>query len=483
MKPVEAKIRNYLCMSVSLALIWAIPLIAEAKTLYVNGSTGNDAITYANNNESNPWRSIGRAAWGSTNRSTPNATEAARAGDTVLVAAGTYSTAGTDIRYDPAYNSVNSGTSNNPITFQASGTVHLTLGNSRGPMIGSNGKDYVTWSGFSIHEATAVSRADTGPITVWGATGVIIENNTINGNGDPGYGDNHPGIRIEGSRNVTVRNNRISNFRTSVVNPVNGAGIQVYESYNLLISNNDISASGSGIFLKQLIYNATGTTTIRNNLIYNVASGGIVIHRQAVGQTTRIHNNIVRASEDGIRLWGFDTSTFPRNTIIANNTFYENNHGLYILYNLQPNAGIVFFNNIIANSMYAIQSESVPSSGVEQARFSAQHNSYYQLGTHAYISGRYTLSAWKDSLRQDIVAPEAISANPLFVDAAGGNFRLQVGSSALSLGVDVLDLNNNGSVVDTIPAGAYITGNEVIGLGSQSSDVLPPMAPANVRIQ
>ena len=59
-------------------------------TLYVNGATGNDSTTYSNNDSANPWATIGRAAWGSTDRSDPNSEEAAAAGDTVLVAAGTY---------------------------------------------------------------------------------------------------------------------------------------------------------------------------------------------------------------------------------------------------------------------------------------------------------------------------------------------------------------------------------------------------------
>ena len=42
---------------------------ADAKDLCVNGSTGSDATTYAaNNGTSTCWQTIGRAAWGSTNR-------------------------------------------------------------------------------------------------------------------------------------------------------------------------------------------------------------------------------------------------------------------------------------------------------------------------------------------------------------------------------------------------------------------------------
>lgn len=58
-----------------LCLLIAFTLFAmsvEAKDLYVDGSSGSDSTTYANNNANNPWRTIGKAAWGSTNRNGPN---------------------------------------------------------------------------------------------------------------------------------------------------------------------------------------------------------------------------------------------------------------------------------------------------------------------------------------------------------------------------------------------------------------------------
>ncbi len=48
------------------------------------------------------------------------------------------------------------------------------------------------------------------------------------------------------------------------------------------------------------------------------------------------------------------------------------------------------------------------------------------------------------------------------MNAAGGNFRLQAGSPALTLGRDYYGtFGGNSSTV--IPAGAYVTGTEQIG--------------------
>ncbi|MFN0063648.1 MAG: hypothetical protein ACKVPX_14165, partial [Myxococcaceae bacterium] len=109
---------------------------AQAKTLYVNGATGNDAVTYAANDEANPWRSIGRASWGSTNREARDGTQAARAGDVVLIAAGVYSVVGTNTRSEISYYTENHGAPGSPVVFRAQGTVNLTLSSGTGPLIG-----------------------------------------------------------------------------------------------------------------------------------------------------------------------------------------------------------------------------------------------------------------------------------------------------------------------------------------------------------
>ncbi len=90
------------------------PLTAEAKTLYVNGATGNDSTTYASNDANNPWQTIARAAWGSTNYLSPNPGQAAQEGDTVLIAAGTYWEKGFTVaegawRFSVSLNPANSG--------------------------------------------------------------------------------------------------------------------------------------------------------------------------------------------------------------------------------------------------------------------------------------------------------------------------------------------------------------------------------------
>jgi hypothetical protein len=126
---------------------------------------------------------------------------------------------------------------------------------------------------------------------------------------------------------------------------------------------------------------------------------------------------------------------------------------------------VEFRNNIFCNSNSAYHSWNVDNPGLQS--FSTDRNLYHNQARHAdYTGGPVSFSSMQRTYGQD--ANSINGRNPLFVNATAGNFRLQIGSPALALGLDVLDLNNNGSTVDTIPAGAYITGTEVIGLLPQS---------------
>jgi hypothetical protein len=473
------------------ALCVFVPLSANAKTLYVDGASGNDSTTWANNSASSPWRTIGRAAWGSTSRTSPNPNEAARAGDTVIVRAGTYAGQATGQRYEPTYNVVNQGTAGNPIVFQAEGLVQLThTGTLGGPAIGVYNRDYVTWRGFTVDEATARAQGDSGPAVIWYSNGSSIEDCDIDGNGNPGWNDNHTGIRIVESTNVVVRNNRVTSLQTSEIqNAANGSAIQVYYSGAVLIEHNELLDSGSGIFLKAPYGPNLSWYTIRYNLIRDMDDSGIAIHRSPNTASAPIliyQNIVINTNSSPLKIWSFDPSggsTEPMNAKFVNNTVYNGTEGVRVSGNLVPNAGHVFWNNVIwGGQNYAVNFGGDASHFVK-SRIDFEHNLYWSFGNFALVyTNGHTLSTWKSQLGQDNASPAGINQNPMFVNAAGNDFRLQSGSPARTLGVDRLDLNNNGSTTDIIPAGAYITGNEVIGRTSGGSNPTAPMAPTGLRI-
>jgi hypothetical protein len=462
------------------------------KTLYVDLATGNDSTTYANNSEVNPWRTLGRAAWGSTNRNARNPSQAARAGDTVLVAAGTYSGPGSNSRNIPTYYTENSGTAANPIVFRAVGTVILTLSSGNGPVIGAYLENYITWDGFTIHEANAPSRPDTGSVTLFGCTGCVLQNLDINGNGlGHGAEDNHNGIRIEDSHDILIRNNRIQNVYTASSNANNGAGIMVYGSGAVTFEHNEIFDCGSGIDLKGGPNVDIDFFTIRYNVIYNIGVGGtgngIVLHAGAATTPeapTRIYQNVIRnVVQAGVRIWRFsdtDPTNTPMNGKIVNNTIYNVGRGVWVDNEPLPNAGFVFRNNVVMNADEgAIHYNGNPSL---KSKFDSEHNVYFAFGSNFAVttSDTHSLSNWKNSFGQDAASPASVNSNPLFVDAGNLDFRLSAGSPALARGRDFLDLDNDGNTNELITAGAYITGNEVIGRTQAVPDM--PTAPTNLRV-
>lgn len=465
---------------------------AFSKVLYVDASRGDDSVSYAANSADNPWRTIGRAAWGGVNRNSPNSSQAAQAGDTVIVRAGTYSASGTGSRWGVAYRTANSGRAGAPIIFQAEGSVVLTLSSSRGPVIGASGfdgprRDYITWRGFTIHEANAPSTPDTGPIVLAGTVGSTIEDCVVDGNGDPGFNDNHPGIRIEGSHDVLVRNCRISNVRTTGVNGNNGAGIQIYHSGNVTMEHNEIYNSGSGIFLKAPM-DGSGFFNIRYNHIYNVSGSGIAIHRSPnpANSPINVYQNVIRDTRTCVNIWTFDQgSTDPRNAKVVNNTLNNCEVGIGISGNLVNNAGHIIQNNIVTNaSDYAINFAG-DVSNLQRSRIYFEHNLYfaYRRFAIAYTTN-HSLSSWKDAFNQDSTNPASRDTNPMFVNATNRDFRLQTNSPARNAGVDILDLNRNGSTTDLISLGAYITGGEVIGpTSAPPADIGIPAAPTALQLR
>jgi hypothetical protein len=435
----------------------------SAKELYVDANSGNDATSYASNSASAPWRTIGRAAWGSTSRTSTNTNEAARAGDTVHVNAGTYSTTGTGERYGIAYQAVNNGTAGSPITFVAEGLVTLTYTSGVGPVIGSYGRNYITWRGFTVNEVNAPSTSDTGPCVVGDATGVVIEGNNITGVGTNSRQDNYVGIRIDGAWDVTVRNNRVRNFRGY---GRNAAGIMTYYSGRLTIERNELENAGTGIYLKGNILN-TDWITIRYNLIRNIDEAGIDIHRTPTPVTgpLLIYQNIIRDSGRGVAIHGFDSGTTDaQNAKIVNNTLVNNTYGLHVLYPLRDNARHLFWNNVVTGGQYGIYYETTAANLVE-SRIDIEHN-VYNTPTVAQVSTQnLTLASFRSQFNMDNASPAGISTVSLFLDLLS-DLKLLPASPARSIGVDVLDLDRDGSTTDVIPAGAYITGSEVIGPGS-----------------
>jgi len=471
--------RNFISLLVALAHL-SFAAVATGKTLYVNGSTGSDSVTYANNSATAPWRTLGRAVWGSAQRGTPNSSEAARAGDTVIVAAGVYETsAATNERYLPIYNPINSGTSGNPIVIRAErqGATELRSSQSSGrqPIIGTWEKSHIVWDGFYLDESRIPTEGDTGPVTVWYSTDITIQNLTIRGY-NYGWRDNHNGIRLEGVDRIVVRNNDISGYWEEQNNSMNASGITLYDARQVLIENNQVDTANCGIYIKAGI---VGPITVRNNLVRNTMNGMIFgrIGTSEASNGLQAYNNIILNSRSGFVFVGYDTIS-PANVSVVNNTVLSvaEAEGGAVLFRpgYDGYRNLRVFNNILGRSANGV---TIWENRLEQV--TSEYNVFFNNEYAASVAySRYSLDNWRSRFGKDTLG--SVSVDPRFVSESTGNYRLASDSPVRTAGRDILDLNRNGSTTDSIAIGAYALGNEVIGLTSTASTVTRPNPPESV---
>ncbi len=455
------------------------------KYLYVS-PTGNDSVTYANNNASNPWRTIGRATWGSTNRSAPNSAEAAKAGDVVLISGGTYdSTEVVSGRFGGVYNPVNQGTAGNYITFVCSGDCTLTAPNANSPIIGASGRSYIKWyanvsegNSWVINacgmqsgcpNGTVNTTPDTGPVVCHDGTGCHIEGAVIDGTTPVDYTDNWNGVRVENAPSAVIRNNIIRNFRTQSGSR-NASGVTLYGSANTIIENNQISNVAGGIYFKHNGGSSLPMTNVRAR--YNSISNAGQCASWSIGVgSNHFYQNICTDSSFGTLI----TGNGLLNDWIFNNTFYNiSTGGIYLA---TSGTGGRFWNNICVNCASVISNEAGPMTAESVMDF--EHNIYRNFSNfYSGVGGNQTFSAFKSTYPAfEQSAPASIDADPMFVSST--NFHLQSGSPARTLGVDILDLDRDGSTTDIIPAGVYVTGSEVIGLNTGGVVTPPPPPPSD----
>lgn len=433
---------------------------AFSATLNVNSATGSDSNTYAQVAAgTHQWATLGRAMWGNAIRSSPNASEAATAGDTVLVAAGTYTAPDTGISYTPAFNPVNSGSSGNRITIRAVGTVNLsTTGTSGGPVIGAdNGKHYITWDGFTVDETgyTSLESGEQSIVVFHTSNYGTVQNCTLIGRTTAYDDGNHAAIFFSSVSNGYAYNNSI---RDSKGPGSNNAAIYTYETTDSIFEHNYIYNCTGGIFVKSA---TNSNILIRYNKI-NTVSDGIHLGANAGANTNIIayQNIIYNATGTAFITWT-NVSTGCK---IVNNTMY--NVGVAFTYNFEDDE-VLIYNNIVHTATIVVNSMPYPE--VLPTVHDWQHNCYYSWG-HFYawdFGGFKDWTYWTSTANQDTVSPAGITgSDPLFVSIPSLNFKLQGGSPAAALGVDILDLDGDSSTSDNIPAGAYVTGNETIGIES-----------------
>lgn len=480
----------------TLIVMLLLTSVAEAKDLYVNNSGSpacSDSTTYVNNNASNPWCTIGRAAWGNATRPTswPGSyqAQAADSGDIVYITAGTYHYYGSfspSNRWEPLYRLVNANDATDWITFTTiGGNVALTSNKAGGEehsIVGTGAEPtrdrYVKWTGgnhwFTVYIPNMAFQAGSGVITIRGDYTWIEKWDIAGVDTTVTPGDQHVAILAQGSdsnclatlSNLTIRNNKLHGFGGV---GRNSAGITMYcLGDNILIEYNNIYDNWTGINGKSSYLNSDNVNIRKNNIYANHGDG---IAMQAF-DSWYVYQNILRDNEwSGFRFFcdvHYQGSAKPTDIKIVNNTMYGNYTGIAfnsLCENMDSN---YVRNNIITNStnsvLYSTSAECTTTANMGTDDVSFNYNLYEYPGTfwRSDVGFSSTFANFQSTYGQD--ANSLNNVDPLYVNEVSKNFRLQATSPARNAGIDILDLDGDGSTTDAITMGAYITGNEIIGI-------------------
>ncbi|MFI5378942.1 MAG: right-handed parallel beta-helix repeat-containing protein, partial [Tepidisphaerales bacterium] len=311
------------------------------------------------------------------------------AGDRVHDIANGYAPTGIDVRQAQAT------ISNNTIYNNTSYNVYVSNGNN------------TTISGNTVYNSS---------------TGIYADTSTISGN--IAYNNLSAGI-VAGSGAVVTGNTTYNNTGSGYPQ----AGIQVYGGTlqgNISYGNvYGILVSGSGTITGNLLYNNTtdgaafGNSTVFNaNVVYG-NGWGVVINSapNAAARGPSLSNNLIYGNASGgIQLIGGDI------TPIDNNTIYQTTGDAIDVTGAPYSTSVDIRNNILwVTSGYDLRIDPSAQSGV-----TGDYNDLYATGTGKiglWQNVSYAnLNTWQ---LIGLLDAHSISADPLFVNATGGDFHEQ----------------------------------------------------------
>ena len=257
-----------------------------------------------------------------------------------------------------------------------------------------------------------------------GATDATIIGNLVVSNTGQEYGG---GIAVAWGAKVVVQSNQIL---SNTSHDWFGSGLSIVTAEALVDSNliaynvNDLNVDGAGA-VGIAMDGPSQPVTITNNVIVSNTDKGIMVS-DGVYDLKVVNNTIVSNRNEGILAWGTITVPLLRNNIIASNGY----------------CGIA----AAAGAQFQV----------------IDHNDVWQNG-----GGGGNYCDYGGAVNPPAPGPGDISADPLFVDAANGDYHLQADSPCIdagtSVGAPVTDIE--GTPRDAMPdIGAYEWGKYCIFL-------------------
>ena len=377
---------------------------------------------------------------------------AAVAGDTVLVAPGTY------------FENINFNGKPILVTSSAGPTTTIIDGARLGPVVTfSTGETLASMlSGFTLQngQSNTASQDAGGGIFIYFASPTIRNNHIFENVACVAGG----GIEIAFG-DPLITQNKIANNSQSGCSEGAGAGIGVIGTApqpgvlqiinNIILDNVATGGFGGGIYMFQ-----PGKFILQNNVIAeNVASGaspsqggGVYINAE---EAVNIVQNVVygNTADQGAGLYvGFGTTSILANNTVANNNSTLNGSALFVT-GVDNLASIT--NNLLigADGQNAVYCDAI----VSQPPIFTANDAYALNGTG--MQGTCSLEA---RMRRNI------ALNPMFVNGDADNYQLQVGSPAIDAGTNRVRplpkadiagqpriVDGNGDGIERIDMGSY----------------------------
>lgn len=310
-----------------------------------------------------------------------------------------------------------------------------------------------------------------------------IENSCLTGNPLRTDGNNYSAVRASNSTHSRVYNNTLANFGGQTSDE-NSAGVLTYTVTDIVVEHNVLTNNGTGFYQKGMDMGAIvrGCFTTRYNWFEdNVQAIRTLLVPATDACPNLVYQNVMLNQTGGSAvMWQntAETGAIYEYAIYLNNTIVNGNAVSIVGLQLQgaplENVGNTWWNNIVVDGRFALESNTT---SLTPTFIDAEHNNYYSYSSQ-FIDlpsspGDKTFAQWQADYSQDSASPAGITTDPIFANRASENFKLCTASGvpdascsgaspALTLGRVTRSIGGTNGA--TIPAGAYITGSECIGL-------------------
>ena len=370
-------------------------------TYYV-ATNGNDSSA---GTTGSPWQTLQKAV------------NSAKAGDVIIVKAGTYNQGANMF-------GLTGGTQTNPITIEADpnatpGSVivtHCANSGTNASAAAFNVESTGTWviEGFTINSDGSMQKAG---IRVATANYCQILDNTVN--------RAFTGIFISGATNTLIQGNLCENSTDQ-----HGIYVSLNTNGTHVIGNTLTGNNWDGLHMNCLVVSANQTAVVEDNVSYNNGLSGMDL--EGINNAYFADNLLYGNTKHGITIHSQDQTNTPAT---MNNTFVNNtivNNGMFGMEIQAADTQETIFNNIILspNTTYGSIGVSGNPSGLVCDYNVVSNNFSTTLGT-----SQMTFAAWQSATGQD--AHSIIGSTSIFTSST--NFHLKSGALAIDAGTPSLN--------------------------------------------